>query len=282
MKLPQQENQSFVGNLKSMTSKWRLLITPPSDAFYNMALDEALFLSYQDHKTPTLRIYSWEKPSITLGYSQEYDNVINDEFVKNDNVAVVRRITGGQAIVHDNELTYSLVASLEDIEAAKTVKDSYRIICSCLIDAYKKCGLDAMFSYQSPERNYDRLKANLCFSSREDYDILVNGKKLGGNAQKRKKELLLQHGSIPFSISQISFDKYVNESNNTPSDCSGSLNELMDRKIDFAMLSNFIVESFGEKFKFESGSTTLTKIENDYLEMLLKTKYKLDTWNRLR
>src|SRR5512147_750039 len=124
---------------------WRLIIDGCGDGYYNMAADEALLVHYRSRHVPTLRLYGWNKPFISLGYKQNPADFLYDHCP----FSFVRRITGGAAILHDKEVTYSLVCSYADLDLPAGVKAGYRHICSFLKDFYQGCGLKAVFAFEA-------------------------------------------------------------------------------------------------------------------------------------
>jgi lipoate-protein ligase A len=152
--------------------KIRILETGNNTGPLNMAIDEYLLYNYDE---PILRIYGWSKPCISIGYFQSTDEV-DLEKCKEQNVDVVRRITGGGAVFHDMEVTYSFVTR----KFSQKIMESYEEISEIVIVALKKLGLDAKFSPLN--------------------DVTVNGKKVCGNAQTRKNNALLQHGTILLKV----------------------------------------------------------------------------------
>lgn len=190
-------------------NKWRFLDSGYGGPHLNMAFDKTLFESYlPDESQPVFRVYQWDKPAISLGRFQQADKILNLENCRRDNIAIVKRITGGGAIYHSrDELTYSLVCSAK-LFRADSVKDSYRKITRFLIKTYRSLGFFAQYA-RDCKKNKKQLGivSDFCFSGWQDYDILIKGKKIGGNAQKRKRGAIFQHGSIPFKI-PINIDDY--------------------------------------------------------------------------
>ena len=178
---------------------WRLIDTGPLDGPANMAVDEALLASFDPvHSRPVLRLYGWEPPALSVGRFQDAGEVIDLARSRAAGVPVVRRITGGGAVYHAGELTYAIVCAPHHIPRTVSVKDSFRVLTSFLLRSYRALGLDASYAI-------DRLPAGMglgertpvCFAGRESYDILIGGRKIGGNAQRRMKNVIFQHGSIP-------------------------------------------------------------------------------------
>jgi lipoate-protein ligase A len=189
---------------------FRFIHSGPASAFYNMALDEKIFFRFLKDGVPVFRIYSWQSPSFTYGVSQQNPGQeINLPLCAKDGIHLSKRMTGGGILFHNNEITYSLTCGKEDIGEDKNVFVSYRNICVFLISFYESLGLKPSFALEAEDFN-DRCAAHpLCNASREKYDLVINGKKIGGNAQKRNRQAIFQHGSIPISIDWGLMRKYV-------------------------------------------------------------------------
>ena len=210
MKQKPLEFQICVGSQsKKIMKTFRLIRSHPGSAAYNMALDEMIFCRYIEDGIPVLRVYSWEAPSLTYGISQHPENEINLEQCKRDGVQIAQRITGGGVLFHHNEITYSLVCSKEDAGEDKNVFVSYRQICAFLIYFYESLGLNACFALEADDFKNKSLPHKLCSASHEKFDIVIGGRKIGGNAQKRRRQVIFQHGSIPLSIDWEFVRRYV-------------------------------------------------------------------------
>ncbi len=163
-----------------------------------MALDEALLCSFDQHSRPVLRLYGWHPVALSLGRFQKTGEVLDVERCRADGVSLVRRITGGGVIYHADEITYSIICSPDQIPEARSIKDSFRVLTGFLLQFYRNLGLDALYALDccsSDEKLGERTP--FCFAGKESFDILVNGRKIGGNAQRRLKQVVFQHGSIP-------------------------------------------------------------------------------------
>jgi lipoate-protein ligase A len=228
---------------------FRLIRCAEADAVYNMALDERIFLRYLDDGMPVLRLYSWEQPSFTYGTSQAPDGKIDIRRCFSDNVGIAKRMTGGGVLFHHNELTYSFVCSKADVGEEKNVFVSYRQICAFLISFYSSLGLKASFALESEDFKDKSTAHQLCSASREKYDIVIRGKKIGGNAQKRSRQAVFQHGSIPISIDWELMRRYlIDMPDNMPSEVttlSAELSDLADKKI----LEDKLIEAFSRVFE---------------------------------
>lgn len=161
-----------------------------------MAVDSAILAGVEGGTSlPTLRLYRWDPPCLSLGYSQAYSDVDQDQLTAN-NWDVVRRPTGGRAILHTDELTYAVIGSKNDPRLAGSLMDSYRRISQALFTALIQLGLPAeVHTGKDP----DAQNQPVCFENPSDFEITVEGKKIIGSAQARKKTSLLQHGSLPLT-----------------------------------------------------------------------------------
>lgn len=274
---------------------WRIIFDGASEGPYNMAKDEAMLACYPRHRKPTLRVYSWQKPCITLGYSQEAKVVVNLRQAHRRNIAVVRRITGGAAIIHHRELTYSLVCGVGDLPLPGEVKLSYKVLNSFIIDFYNRLNLKACFasdtgllkekngkSARSPDRESPtdkRSRPNLCFLSFEPFDILIEGRKIGGNAQRRCRDIIFQHGSIPQELPVEIIADVINGPDKTKINKAVCLDELLDRPISFIRLQTIFVDSFLARFKVQSKPQEIEEDEKMLLNKLLEDKYQSRRWN---
>ncbi len=173
-----------------------------------MATDEMIFRGYIKDRIPVFRIYSWSIPSFTYGLSQDPARDINIPLCHQDGIGMARRITGGGVLSHHDEITYSFVCGKEDI-GDNSVFASYRKICSFLILFYESLGLKPRFACEEADFSNRNMASPICSASREKYDIVINGRKIGGNAQKRSRDTIFQHGSIPLKYDWHLMRKYL-------------------------------------------------------------------------
>jgi lipoyl(octanoyl) transferase len=172
---------------------WRLLITPPKPGALNMAVDQALADLYPDQREPTLRLYGWNPPCVSIGYGQRIARDVDLDACAARGIDVVRRPTGGRAILHDQEVTYALVAAVDDPHIAGAgVVQSYRAISEALCLGLQQLGVTTELA----PRPAASAKSAACFDLPSDYEITVGGRKLVGSAQARRHGVLLQHGSL--------------------------------------------------------------------------------------
>lgn len=173
---------------------WRLLVTPPSAGADNMALDQALADLYFTHSRPTLRFYRWSPPCVSVGFAQRLERDVDQATCSELGIGVVRRPTGGRAILHDQEITYSLVIAVDhSLIGGGSILQSYRAISEALRIGLEQLGVVAELM---PRPNPRLSKSAACFDLSSDYEVAVGGRKLVGSAQARKYGVLLQHGSL--------------------------------------------------------------------------------------
>ncbi|MCP5054627.1 MAG: lipoate--protein ligase family protein [bacterium] len=182
-------------------STWYLIEDKePLPAAENMARDEYLFDLCHEKKMGFFRLYSWEKPSFSFGVSQKITKAVNLDFIEKNNgaFAYVRRVTGGKTVLHDDEITYSVVSSEDIFYRDNDLYRSYMLISTVLVNAFQAIGLNAYLSQGSPSELSK--SNNPCFSFPTPNELEIDGKKIVGSAQKRDKQALVQHGSIPISM----------------------------------------------------------------------------------
>ncbi len=235
--------------------RFRLIRSGSSDAKSNMAFDEKMLDRYMEDSLPAFRIYGWETAAFTYGVSQRPEDEIDITRCAVDGIGVAKRMTGGAVLFHHNEITYSLVCAKEDIGEPDSVFISYRKICAFLISFYRSLGLEASFALEADDFKNKCAPHSLCSASREKYDIVINGKKIGGNAQKRKKRAVFQHGSIPLGIDWAFMRRYVRslpeDISGTVTSLAGELGRVPDKRILEDMLIDAVKKEFNAQFEEE-------------------------------
>lgn len=178
---------------------WRFLDSGPNSGAVNMALDEKLLGQAAEKADPVLRFYTWDRPAVSLGRFQVMETAVRADSCKRLGIDIVRRITGGRAVLHNQELTYSVVASTNSPLFPQEVLGTYKVIASGLLNGLAHLGIRAEMVSRS-NRHAALVKKDpqdpSCFSSPSWYEILVKGKKIVGSAQRRMPGAFLQHGSI--------------------------------------------------------------------------------------
>ncbi len=177
--------------------KWRLLATGCRSGSENMAVDEALMVAHaRGDSPPTLRFYGWSPPALTLGYFQDPEAVVDFDACRRLGIDVVRRPTGGRAVLHGREATYSLVAAEDNPAVRGTVAESYLRLSRGLVLGLG--GLGAVVAINGSGTSAAGGAA--CFDSPSIYELTAGGRKLAGSAQCRKWGCVLQHGALPLSM----------------------------------------------------------------------------------
>ena len=184
------------GTIQSM-KPWRLIVTTAAHGAWNMAVDEAILESIgRGDSLPTLRLYAWNPACLSLGHTQPFADVDSPR-LQGHGWEVVRRATGGRAILHTDELTYSVTGSSAEPVLSGGVLESYSRIAQALLFAVKDLGL--VVEMKEGKTSNNDTPNPVCFEVPSTYEITVDGKKLIGSAQARKKEGVLQHGSLPLT-----------------------------------------------------------------------------------
>lgn len=173
---------------------WRLILDDPAEGAWNMALDRALLDAYDAGEVPpTLRLYSWNRPTVSLGRFQPLED-LDLAVCASRGIAACRRPTGGRGVLHDDEVTYSIVAGTRD-GLPRGTSASYRMLCAGLVEAYREIGIDADLT----ARNRGEQGAGACYLHATPADLSLGAAKLSGSAQVWHRESCLQHGSFVIS-----------------------------------------------------------------------------------
>ena len=244
-----------------------------------MAIDEALLRHFDPAVSlPVLRLYGWEPAALSIGRFQKADK-LNLDHCRERRLPVVRRITGGGAILHADELTYSLVCAPCQIPPAASIKDSFRLLTGFLLDFYRSLGLRASYAVDCA---FDGVRLGertpFCFAGRESYDIFVDGRKIGGNAQRRLREVIFQHGSIPL------LDRLKEGSaclRDVPPDIAERVTclELEGVRQDVRQLKKRLADCFGRCLGVHLVAEDLSLKEQETAKRLTNEKYSSPLWN---
>jgi len=276
-------------NAKLSTSTWRYLDTGFSNGYENMAIDEAIFTGCQQGKSPpTIRFYGWSPPAVSLGYFQKTENTVDFKACARRGIDVVRRLSGGRAVLHDKELTYSLICPEGMLPFTTNILETYKIISECLISALKSLNLNVQwvtFRDKHSSSTHLHKKTASCFSSPSWYEITVEGKKICGSAQKRGGGVFLQHGSILLEhdmeiLAEVLFSR-KSKQELIAEICSTttSINHHLCKKITFYELQILVLKSFEEHLGIALHKGELTDYEYTLKDHLLKERYQHSEWN---
>jgi lipoate-protein ligase A len=267
-------------NFSLKSQAWRLIDTGPLQGAHNMAVDEALLCLFKTETTdPILRIYGWNPPALSLGRFQVAENVLDLERCRADSLQFIRRVSGGGAIYHADELTYSIVCSPEHITSTTSVKDSFRVLTGFLIDFYQTLGLNANYAVDTVS-DAERLgtRTDFCFAGKETFDILLGHMKIGGNAQRRLKNIIFQHGSIPIINRAHHGLQYMKDRSSEYAENAVSLSDCGVNS-DITQLKGMLVEAFKRHMGVDTTNSYLTQDELRIAQELLLKKYVSDQWN---
>lgn len=273
--------------MNRLKETWAILNSGYKDAATNMAIDEALVHFHsQGDIPPTIRFYGWESPSLSVGHFQDVDKTIDLAGVEKHQCDFVRRLTGGSAVLHDDEITYSIVVSEAHPKIPRSVNKAYYILAQGLLEGYRLLGIDADFAITERELLKDR--SAVCFEKPAMYEMIVDGKKISGNAQLRKKGVLLQHGSIPmkfnatmlFDLFHFSSEEKRERQRKKFLEKAMSINEITNKVYTYDQLRDAFLQGFETSLHIETEPLELTKEQWQYVTYLAETKYKTDAWNK--
>ncbi len=273
---------------------WRLIVSGIDNAFNNMAVDEVLMNAQTAcDASPTLRLYGWRPAAVSVGYFQKAEKEIDFVACADLGIEVVRRMTGGRAVYHAAELTYSITIREDHPMVPKTITASYMLFSSALLAALEEIGISAQLSMPRTAFSMGgRAKpaSAACFDAPSHYEITVGGRKLVGSAQLRKNGVVLQHGSI-----LIDFSAYVmaallqtKSSENQVrlvemlKKRATSLTEQLKRTVSWEEVAGAIIKRFGPTLGVSLFSDDLTRKEKVDAMQLASSKYRQDHWNRMR
>ena len=181
---------------------WRLIIGGFEDGAWNMAADEAMLAAHLRGETPpTLRFYRWRPATVSLGRFQKIESAVDAEACRAMGVEVVRRPTGGRAILHEeSEVTFSVVVA-EAALGASGVMASYNVLAKGIVAGMRRLGLHARLVQQAGQRRVTPAAADpMCFAAKARCDVEVGGKKIVGSAQVHRGSMLLQQNSLPVAV----------------------------------------------------------------------------------
>jgi lipoate-protein ligase A len=254
-----------------LKNKWLLIQSGAKSGFYNMAADEHL-LSYE---LPVLRIYSFKPSCITLGYFMDGEGSLNYDFIKSEGIDVTRRQTGGKAVLHANELTFSVSAPLRLF--GQSVIKGYDKISNALIYALEETGINAYKAGEAADSC-----GVICFAAKAKYEVLSGGKKICGAAQKKFSDRLLHHASVPLHIdydlySNCFFDRKYENSESLKSVMS-SLSDEAEKDISYMQFSASLIRGFERAFNADFSNYSFSDEEELFIGKKASFKYAMPCW----
>jgi len=238
--------------------EWRLIESGYLDAYTNMAIDEAIFAMREKLGLPaSLRFYSWKPAAISIGYFQKIENPSLDEY-KRQKITIVRRFTGGGAIFHRNEITYSLACSTHEFPTFRDITKTQQLVHEAIILGLQSLGINAELERKETKGP----DPYFCFVSPSKYDVVEEGRKIAGSAQRRKNKAFFQHGSI------LMDNKITSES--------------IKEKKDRGKIIDSLVWGFEKRLGIRLLPGHLTKEELKLSQELKEIKYSTPNWNYRR
>ena len=265
---------------------WRLLITPPARGAWNMALDESILEHIgRGDSIPTLRLYAWTPACISLGHAQPFADV-DMARLKSHNWEVVRRATGGRAILHTDELTYSVIAPTDEPRVEGSVLESYNRLAQALLLAVKSLEIPVEMKELVGHASSLTQTNPVCFEVPSTYEITVNGKKLIGSAQARKKEGVLQHGSLPLTGDLTRICQalvFENESARETAEKrllerATTVQSALGREVSWETAAQAFIHAFEAQLGLRLERGELSESESRRTDELVKEKYDHPSW----
>lgn len=268
------------------TKTWRLIKTPPAPGDWNMAVDEVILESIgQGYALPTLRLFAWDPPCLSLGYAQPFGDA---DAERSSKLAwqVVRRITGGRAILHTDELTYSVIGPYDEPRLRGSIIESYQRLSQALLKALLILGLPAEALPKALNFNNAKKQEPVCFEIPSHYEITVHGKKLIGSAQARKKAGVLQHGTLPLSgdLSRITQSLIFPDEDSRSKAAkrllkrATTVESVLGQPVSWEQAAAAFVQAFSETLNLTFEPAELTSSELAQADKLVKEKYAHPNW----
>ncbi len=264
----------------------RLMLSPAQDGVTNMATDHAIMEAVGDGWVlPTLRLYRWSPPCLSLGYAQSITD-IDENRLQAKGWTLVRRPTGGRAILHTDELTYSISLPQEHPLVAGDIVTSYQRLTEGLRRGLEILGVES----ESKRQTQGRAGSAVCFETPSHYELTADGKKLIGSAQVRRQKAVLQHGSLPLHGNIVRIcdvlaygDEFLREeAREKVLARATTLEKALGKIITWEDAAHAMIQGFAETFDMTFEETFLTPTESLRLEQLRYEVYSQATWTYKR
>jgi lipoate-protein ligase A len=270
---------------KSFTT-WRLIKSPPASGTWNMAVDDALLERInEDDGLSILRLYAWEPACLSIGYAQPISE-INTAKLRELNWNLVRRPTGGRAILHNHELTYSVISKNDNPHLRGSILESYQRLSKALLQALQILGVNANSFKKLKDSTHGNDHNPVCFEVPSNYEITAAGKKIIGSAQARRRNGILQHGSLPLTgditdIIKVLMFKDIQEQLQATLRLSAratTLESILGFPVAWDEVAYALVEAFQNEFKIAFVSSGLSSSERKQASELENEKYRNPEW----
>ncbi|MFQ5588705.1 MAG: biotin/lipoate A/B protein ligase family protein [Nitrospiria bacterium] len=260
---------------------WRLIVDPPQSAAVNMAADEAIALAFSEGKSPqTVRFYQWNVPSFSIGTFQKLDAHWLAA-LEEQGIPFVRRITGGRGILHDQELTYAVVAATTNPRFSGGVKGAFLAIAQGILTGLRCLGLEDL-EISKTRLTRENQKKPLCYDSTSQHEITAKSRKLAGSAQRRWQSHFLQHGSLILKHSMVDFytDKFPEAS--LISKNQVALSDLLPALPPLSTLIEHLTKGFEATLNIALHLGEYSGYEQVLIQRLICEKYGTRGWNQNR
>ncbi|EJE03910.1 lipoate--protein ligase family protein [Staphylococcus epidermidis] len=272
-----------------MTEIWNFINTGSKNPYYNMAMDEALlnFVS-RGEIDPVIRFYTWNPATLSIGYFQRLQKEIDIDKVKEKGYGLVRRQTGGRGVLHDKELTYSVIVPESHPNMPSTVTEAYKIISQGLLEGFKNLGFETYFAIPRSKEERDKLKqprSSVCFDAPSWYELVVEGRKIAGSAQTRQKGVILQHGSIlqDIDIDDL-FDMFIFKNERLKAKMKENfvqkavaINDISNQHITLNEMENAFKSGFKKGLNIDFKPLELMEKQKEEVQEL-EEKYRSEAW----
>ncbi len=261
---------------------WRLLNYRLHSASENMAIDEAIFQeTIRNKRPPTLRFFGWHPSAVSIGYFQELENEIDFNRCRLSGVDIVRRMTGGKAVYHSSEVTYSFAATSSEKLFPNDIAGTYEVISRCLVRGLSFLGISAQLAKSDVLEK--RELSSRCFSVPSGNELLVDGRKICGSAQMRTHGGFLQHGSLLMKFddaetSALILPRQERETVERLRRSVTAVNEVIPIPVSAEALCQVLQKGFIEELGIRLAEGPLTPNEKALSNQLIE-KYKSDAWN---
>ncbi|TCZ70944.1 lipoate--protein ligase family protein [Paenibacillus albiflavus] len=278
--------------------EWRFIHTGNCSPAENMAIDEAILTEVSEGRSaPTVRFYGWNPPTLSIGYFQKAIQEIDMDKVAAEGLGFVRRPTGGRAVLHDKELTYSMIVREDYPGIPASVTEAYRVLSEGLLLGFRKLGLDAQMvqlATEEDQKQYATLGSAACFDSPSWYELVVEGRKVAGSAQVRHKGVVLQHGSILldmdteqlFRCLQFSSEKVAERMKNSFKKKAVAINDLQRdlgrKEVTLPEVETAFKSGIAEGLGVHLVDGALSDKERELAAQYVLDKYATDEWNLKR
>ena len=219
-----------------------------------MAIDSALFDEVASSSSPRtiVRFYAWSRPTLSLGRNQKIEKAVDMDYCNANGIDVVHRPTGGRAVLHDDELTYAVISN-DSSHFGDTIYGNYKTVSEALCRGYNALGVPAMLAPDTRKLTGLASGADLpCFMSPSRYELMVEGRKIAGSAQRRVRDTFLQHGSMPITCNREALARAtrLEDASLLEQEMAG-VGEFLPERPTIEQLTGAFIRAFQERFSIE-------------------------------